>query len=119
MTVMRTRHFRPIWTDDTVSAMPEPSTSPIRTADLRLRGVAGRVGARVCWPPVDGGAAAAPLLVFLRGVGNTDPTCHDLCVRVGVVVLSASVTTARDAVAVAEWACGHAGELAADPARVF
>jgi hypothetical protein len=98
----------------------QPAAAPIRTADLRLRGGAGRVRARVCWPQAgDGQQPAPPLLVFLRGVGNTDPTCRELCVAVGVVVLAASVTTVRDAVAVAEWACGHATELAADPGRVF
>jgi hypothetical protein len=100
--------------------MQELPAAPIRTADLRLRGVAGRVHARVCWPPGGGGQQPTPpLVVFLRGVGNADLTCRDLCVQVGVVVLSASVTTALDAVTVAEWACGHAGELAADPGRVF
>ena len=100
--------------------MRQPPESPIRTADLRLRGAAGRVRARVCWPPSTGGRQPAPpLLVFLRGVRNTDPTCRDLCVQVGVVVLSANVTAIQDAIVVAEWACGHAGELDADPTRVF
>jgi hypothetical protein len=110
-----------MWTADTVGAMQErPAEAPIRTADLRLRGVVGRVRARVCWPQAGGGQQPVPpLLVLLRGVGNIDPTCRELCAAVGVVVLSASVTTATDAVAVAEWARGHAGELAADPGRVF
>jgi hypothetical protein len=97
-----------------------PAAAPIRTADLRLRGVAGRVRARVCWPRAGGGQRPAPpLLVFLRGAGNTDPACRELSAAVGVVVLAASVARVRDAVAVAEWACGHATELGADPGRVF
>ena len=65
-----------------------------RVADLRLRGDAGSIPVRVRWPRSAGPGSAPPLVVFLPDLapadgvdGADDALGHELCSRVGAVVL--------------------------------
>ncbi|QRN96930.1 alpha/beta hydrolase [Archangium violaceum] len=85
------------------------------------------------YAPVDG-AARRPMLVFLHGGGfvlgdldTHDSACRLLCRHAGLHVLSIDYRLApehpfpaalEDVTAAFAWACAHAGELGADPARV-
>lgn len=77
-------------------------------AELQLRGRAGTLQGRVCWP----GRAPAGLLVFCAADAGWST---GLSAATGLVVLS--VTGGLDeAVTAAEWAAEHAASLDADPA---
>lgn len=112
-----------------------PGVAQHRVAGVHLRGRAGPLRARVCWPARVGSGASPPLLVLFRAggffPGSVDGTarlCRGLCCRVGVVVLSASYRPAletpypaafSDATTAMEWAADHAAELDADPGRLL
>jgi acetyl esterase len=102
-----------------------PDRVPVRlVADTRLRGVAGPQPARTYWPSRSG---SPPLLVFLpaAGIEDADRFCRDVCAAAEVVVLSVSYRRPlwpagrSDAIYAAEWAADHAGELGADPDRLY
>ena len=101
---------------------------------MRLRGPAGPLAARIYWPERRSGGVPA-LLVFFHASGfvagsldTAEALCRALCSRTGVVVLSVTYRTTpphpypaafRDATAAVDWVADHAGELAADPARLL
>ena len=99
-----------------------------RVADLRLRGPAGSTPVRVRWPR--SAAPAPPLVVLLPDVAAADGVeraddelAHELCARVGTVVLCIPWAPRRPgaldrADAVLVWAADHGGELGADPGRL-
>ena len=101
-----------------------------RVADLRLRGPAGSIPVRVRWPRSAGSGSAPPLVVFLPdaaaadGVdGADDALGHELCSRVGAVVLCIPWAPRRPgaldrAEAALRWAADHGEELGADPCRL-
>ena len=101
-----------------------------RVADLRLRGDAGSIPVRVRWPRAAGSGSASPLVVFLPdlapadGVEGTDDALgHELCSRVGVVVLCIPWAPRRPgaldrAEAALVWAADHGEEIGADPRRL-
>jgi acetyl esterase/lipase len=108
----------------TLSSRPGPHPPIRRVAELQLRGPAGPLPARVCWPVPSPGAAPPPLLVFHPG----DPTpadddgalCRGLCAHAGFVVLWTTAPATLDGAAAATaWAADHAAELDADPARLL
>jgi acetyl esterase/lipase len=98
-----------------------------RVADLRLRGPAGSIPVRVRWPRT---RDAAPLVVFLPDLapgdgvdGSDDALGHELCSRVGAVVLCIPWAPRRPgaldrAEAALVWAADHGEELGADPGRL-
>jgi acetyl esterase len=101
-------------------------------AAVRELAVAGGLRARHYAPPEPGGPH--PLIVFFHGGGfvlgdldSHDGPCRLLCRHAGAHVLSVDYRLAPDhpfpaavddACAALRWACAHAGELGADPARV-
>jgi acetyl esterase/lipase len=101
-----------------------------RVADLRLRGPAGSIPVRVRWPRSAGSGSAAPLVVLLPDVapadgvhGADDALGHELCSRVGAVVLCIPWAPRRPgaldrAEAALVWAADHGAELGADPGRL-
>jgi acetyl esterase/lipase len=101
-----------------------------RVADLRLRGPAGSIPVRVRWPGAAGSGSAAPLVVFLPDLapadgvdGADDALGHELCSRVGAVVLCVPWASRRPgaldrAEAALVWAADHGAELAGDPSRL-
>jgi acetyl esterase/lipase len=104
------------------AAFPSP-----RSAELRLRGRAGALNARVHWPAP---AEPAPaLMVFFPDPARAgDTLARELARLAGVVVICAdvrpaafdvAVTAFDDAAAVLGWAADHAGELDADPDRLL
>ena len=113
-----------------VSAGPPPHVGAVR--DLQVDGAEGPLPARHYAPAEPGGPH--PLLVYFHGGGwvvgdldTHDATCRLLCRHAGVHVLSVDYRLApehpfpaavRDAGAAFAWACAHAAELGADPARV-
>jgi acetyl esterase len=104
-------------------------------AEMRLRGPAGPLHARMYWPNPRYGAAVPALLVYFHASGfvpgsvdSADALCRGLCSRTGAVVLSASYRPApphsypaafRDATTAVEWAADHAAELDADPGQLL
>lgn len=100
--------------------------------DLVLDTAQGALKARHYAPAES--AARRPLLVFLHGGGfvlgdleTHDPACRLLCRHAGVHVLAVDYRLApehpfpaalEDARAAFNWACAHAQELGADPARI-
>jgi acetyl esterase/lipase len=114
---------------DTIESM-ETIEAPLgvrRVADLRLRGPAGSIPVRVRWPR---SRPAPPLVVFLPdaapadGVdGADDALGHELCARVGAVVMCIPWAPRRPgaldrAEAALMWAADHGEELGADPGRL-
>jgi acetyl esterase/lipase len=101
-----------------------------RVADLRLRGPAGSIPVRLRWPRAAGSGSAAPLVVFLPDLapadgvdGADDALGHELCARVGAVVLCVPWAPRRPgaldrAEAALVWAGDHGAELGADPSRL-
>jgi len=80
-------------------------------AELQLRGRAGTLQGRVCWP----GRAPAGLLVFCAPDTGWR---QELSAATGLVVLS--VTGGLDeAATAAEWAAEHTASLDADPAKLL
>ncbi|MFV0493499.1 alpha/beta hydrolase [Mycobacterium sp.] len=114
----------------TMASMPGPQIH-VEVREVSLPGPAGEIAARHYVAP-DG--ESAPLLVFYHGGGWTvgdldthDALCRLTCRDAGIHVLSVDYRLAPehpapaavdDAFAAFEWACAHAGELGADPARV-
>ena len=102
---------------------PTPREAQPRVADVRLRGGAGRLSGRAYWPEPSRRGDVPALLVFLHSAEvEAEPICRDLCGRAGVVVLAVSghpVLALPDAAAALAWTADHAGELDADPARLF
>src|SRR5262245_37990355 len=104
-------------------------------ADVRLRGPAGPLGARIYWPASRSAGPVPALLVyfhpsgFLPGsVDTADGLCRALGARTGAVVLSASYRPApphpypaafNDATVAVEWAAEHAAELDAGRGRLL
>jgi acetyl esterase/lipase len=101
-----------------------------RVADLRLRGPAGSTPVRVRWPSSASPESAPPLVVLLpdaapaNGVDRADDELsHELCSRVGAVVLCTPWAPRRPgaldrAEAALGWAADHGQELGADPGRL-
>jgi acetyl esterase/lipase len=90
-----------------------------RIAGLQLRGGAGTLRGRVCWPgsPV---AGPARLLVFLTAADDGS-WCQELSVSAGLVVLSVTSCSAglHGAVAAAGWAAENTTRLGADPGHLL
>jgi acetyl esterase len=100
--------------------------------DLTIGGAAGPLRARHYAPAEPGGPH--PLMVFFHGGGwvigdldTHDSPCRMLCRHAGVHVLAVDYrmgpedpfpAASEDARAAFAWACAHAAELGADPARV-
>jgi acetyl esterase len=100
--------------------------------DLTIDGAAGPLRARHYAPAEMGGPH--PLLVYFHGGGwvigdldTHDGACRMLCRHAGLQVLSVDYrmgpeapfpAAAEDARAAFAWACAHAAELGADPARL-
>ena len=101
-----------------------------RVADLRLRGPAESIPVRVRWPRSAGSGSAPPLVVFLPDIaqgdgvdGADDALGHELCSRVGAVVLCIPWAPRRPgaldrAEAALRWTADHGEELGADPGRL-
>ncbi|HWL42670.1 MAG TPA: alpha/beta hydrolase [Ilumatobacter sp.] len=104
-------------------------TGPEVASEVRID--AGGVPAVVYTPAGDG---PFPVLVFIHGggwvIGNTDshtPTCRELAVQAGCVVVSLDYRLAPehkapaavdDSIAATKWVIEHAAELNGDPSRV-
>ncbi|MFC5833464.1 alpha/beta hydrolase [Nonomuraea insulae] len=98
-------------------------TPPSHTAaDLRLRGQAGPLRARLHRPIEPDGH---PLLVLFPAgsIDRADRLCQGLCLRAGLMVIAAShrrlPAGLHDGVMVVEWSAEHATELGADPNRLL
>jgi acetyl esterase/lipase len=101
-----------------------------RVADLRLRGPAGSTPVRVRWPRTPASDPAPPLVVLLPDLAAADGVeraddelAHELCSRIGAVVLCIPWAPRRPgaldrADAALVWAADHGGELGADPGRL-
>jgi acetyl esterase/lipase len=101
-----------------------------RVADLRLRGPAGSIPVRVRWPHTAASDPAPPLVVLLPDVAAADGVQraddelgHELCSRIGAVVLCIPWAPRRPgaldrADAALVWTADHGGELGADPGRL-
>ena len=111
----------------------EASTNAIgvrRVADLRLRGAAGSIPVRVRWPRSPGSGSAPPVVVLLPDIAPADGVedaddalAHELCSRLGAVVLCVPWAPRRPgaldrAEAALVWAGDHGAELGADPGRL-
>jgi acetyl esterase/lipase len=88
-----------------------------READIRLRSGSGPLRVRVYWPSP---LTRPALLVVLPEAPDEEQRCRSLCARTGMVVLAAEYPASYDAaIALLEWAADHAGDLEADPERLF
>jgi acetyl esterase/lipase len=94
-----------------------------RVAELQLRGSAGPLPARVCWPAgVPGDGPPALLVCYPGGPDRAadEALCRGLCAQAGLVALwTTRPMAAPDATAVLEWAADHAADLDADPRRLL
>ena len=93
-----------------------------RIAELQLRGGAGTLQGRVCWP-TSSVAGPALLLVFLTTADN-GTWCQELSAYAGLVVLSVTCGRPRpadlhDAVAAAGWAAENSARLDADAGHLL
>ena len=92
-----------------------------RMAGLQLRGTAGMLQGRVCWPS-SSVAGPALLLVFLSAADD-GTWCQELGASAGLVVLSVTCghpgAGLDDAVAAAGWAAENTARLAADPRQLL
>ena len=106
----------------------------LRVADLRLRAAGGPLAVRVRWPEAGDDRGDPPVIVLLPDAGPAngvrpidDRLAHELCARVGAIVLCAPWAARDDdarrsalsrAEATLDWAADHAAELGADPGRL-
>ena len=123
----RTGAARPGRTRSNPWKRSKPPLGVRRVADLRLRGEAGTIPVRVRWPR---SRSAPPIVVFLPdaapadGVSAEDDALgHELCSRVGAVVLCVPWAPRQPgaldrAEAALMWAADHGDELGADPGRL-
>ena len=123
--------------------VPMPEYSGVIAQPRTIDADGRQIPVRVYRPPVnkedkenkEDEAKSLPLMVFFHGGGwvlgtldTHDPYCRALAIEAGMVVVSVDYRLApehkfpaavEDAVAAAEWVLAHAGDLGADPARVF
>ena len=115
-----------------VTLMDEPAPPLPRIEDIRIAGPAGEIPARVYAPGV--GGASLPAVMYFHGGGWVQgdlETHHGLCARLakhaGVLVVAVDYRLApehkfpaavEDCLAAYRWLRAHAGDVAADPARV-
>ena len=105
------------------------ASPPQRVADLRLRSSDGPMRTRVWWPlSRDAGIPAGLLLFFVDAAVGEQDWLRELATEAQVVIVAApcaedpdAIVRARlrDGMAALEWAAEHAGQLEADPGRLF
>jgi hypothetical protein len=89
---------------------------PGRSAQLRLRGGDGPLGAQLVWP----GAVPAGMMILLVDAGEAGATAHGEYVcrfiseTLGVVSLNVACGGLEDGATAIEWTADHAAQLGAD-----
>ena len=102
---------------------------PQRVADLRLRSSDGPMRTRVWWPASrEAGLPTGLLLFFVDAAVGEQDWLRELATEAQVVIVAAPCAQdsdaivrarVRDGTAALEWAAEHAGQLEADPGRLF